>query len=427
MKTNHDHITLINTSGRGNKLVKRTATGTDKERGTLITQAWAHTVHVPDITAMAALLKQIGNDSKAVICLGYIPGTEPAPGETQGNPYRMASKAWIAERSKTAQADINGWHDINGERVIARLKENMLPSSWAYFDVDKTAGMPDRLFGLDAAQFIECMGEMITNFDKVAKVELPSTSGRVLIDGVAMEASGFHIYFQIQDPYDLGRFGAVLLQRSFLHGYGFMRTWGEAVRQWSIFDPSVFSHERLVYDGKPSIEGAGMEVGPPVVTYTPGGRLDTSTVKDLNPVEEDEVYSLTGCRVKKEARKRLRMTANGPKQIRVFEAITVDDQQLQPDTKVTVQIDGEHHTITVLEYWESAHKKLRCQVVFRDSTSWNGILNRHDGVWTAPFLFDNGARVKYVLSQEHVETHRVGVWIKHLERMDDYMKHPFLR
>ena len=33
-------------------------------------------------------------------------------------------------------------------------------------------------------------------------------------------------------------------------------------RQWSIFDPTTFSRERLAYEGAPTVEGNGLTLAP---------------------------------------------------------------------------------------------------------------------------------------------------------------------
>ena len=94
-----------------------------------------------------------------------------------------------------------------------------------------------------------------------------------MIDGEPMSATGRHYYVPIADGDDLERFGATLLQRSFLTGYGFMRPLfatdnpDEIVghRQWSIFDPTTFYRERLVYEGAPTVKGRGLTLAPPKI------------------------------------------------------------------------------------------------------------------------------------------------------------------
>jgi hypothetical protein len=40
-------------------------------------------------------------------------------------------------------------------------------------------------------------------------------------------------------------------------------------RQWSIFDPTTFSRERLVYEGAPTLEGEGLTLAPPRIEVLP--------------------------------------------------------------------------------------------------------------------------------------------------------------
>ena len=57
--------------------------------------------------------------------------------------------------------------------------------------------------------------------------------------------------------------------------------------------------------------------------------------------------------------------------------------------------------MTVLDYWRSDRGKLRCQTAFRDSTSDNGILNRHKN--GTPFHYDNGTNTRHELDPAEKE------------------------
>ncbi len=96
---------------------------------------------------------------------------------------------------------------------------------------------------------------------------------------------------------------------------------------------------------------------------------------------------------------------------KVFRFGAVDERLLKMDTS----IETEAGTMTLVEYWKSAHVKLRCQTPFRDSGSWNGILGFHsDGV---PFVFDNGIRTKYILPKEVVDREHAKAWVSRLRQM----------
>jgi hypothetical protein len=275
-----DFVTVLRLDGRANKLIQRNRSGeVIKQAGPPIVSAVGSTVYVPDCEAMAALLMQIADDPTATIVpSGYFPQTEPKTDEplAVGPEFRVSSKKFLAQHMGVDSDDTEklvGWHWIGGERHIARIKSNMLPTSWMLLDRDEVKGMPDHLAALNDDEWFEAMSSMVPGLDEIQVVKVPSSTGRVLIDGAPMSASGRHYYVPVVDGGDLERFGATLLQRAFLEGYGFMRPLyskddpDEIVghRQWSIFDPTTFSRERLVYEGAPTIRGRGVTLAPPKI------------------------------------------------------------------------------------------------------------------------------------------------------------------
>ena len=146
----------------------------------------------------------------------------------------------------------------------------MLPSSWMLIDRDEVKGMPEHLATISDEEWLAAMSKMIPGFADVEKVKVPSSTGRVLVGGEPMAATGQHYYLQVEDGDDLEAFGSRLLLRSFLTGHGYMRPFYSSAepdnivgqRQWSIFDPTTFSRERLAYEGAPTIEGEGLKLAP---------------------------------------------------------------------------------------------------------------------------------------------------------------------
>ena len=268
-----DFITLLRLPGRANKLIRRGKSGElTKEAGLAIISAVAHTVYVPDCATMADLLRTVAEDSTTVIIPGgYFPGTVPTDDKplSTGPEFHISSKVSLATHLGVDKDDTDkliGWHEIDGQRHIARLKANILPSSWMLFDRDEVKGMPDELAAMSDDEWLTAMCLMIPGLAEIQMVKVPSSTSRVLVDGEPMSASGRHYYVPISDGDDVERFGATLLQRSFLNGYGFMRPLFSkdepnkivGQRQWSIFDPTTFSRERLVYEGAPTVEGEGL-------------------------------------------------------------------------------------------------------------------------------------------------------------------------
>jgi hypothetical protein len=425
--TADDFVTVLTVKGRGNKLVTRNDDGSiTKEAGPPISEASAQTFRIENCDGLAELLEEIGKTPDRVLILAYTPGTEPAEGMVAGEPYLIVSQKIMGEAlgvdPKTAEGRqaVLGRHVINGVTCYCRLKENMARSSWFLLDFDIVKGMPDQLAKMGSGERLEAMTEILPGLNKAGIVIMPSTTGRVLVDGEPMDATGEHFYGQMEDATDLERFGAVLLQRSILTGYGYMRPKYSTKEPdkvtstvpWGLADPTTFSQERLVYDGSPSVKGEGLEVAKGVVEILDGGRLDTHLLLDLTEDEAARYAEITGQYVSKRREIEKVLGPDGrvvDHQVLRFGAI--DDSQLKMDTVIETEVGD----MTVEEYWKSDNSKLRCQTPFRDSTSENGILNRHrDGT---PFVYDNGIRTRYILSKEIIQKHRADIYLSRLRRL----------
>jgi hypothetical protein len=415
-----DYVTVLTVARAANKSVKRDETGkVTKKAGPPIVEATAVTVRVSTQADMIALQRDIGSQATKVLSLGFVPGTEPEADKQDGEPFKFISKKGMGKdlgidpNTPEGLAAVLGWHEINGERCICRLKANMVPSSWCLFDIDAVRGMPDHLAKLDSDARIEALAEIIPGFADAGLVIVPSTTGRVLVDGVPMDATGEHYYLQMNDADDLERFGATLLQRTMLAGFGFMKPRHSTKEPdkvigsspWGIADPTTFSHERLVYDGSPTVKGKGLSVADANIEIIEGGRLDTGQLLDLTDEEASDYAEKTGQRVERESRTETVMGTDGQLTTRqVYHFGTVDECLLKMDTLIEMKAGS----LTLGDYWKGEQGHLRCQTPFRDSTSENGYLSRHkDGT---PFAYDNGLRCKYVLSAALIEKHRPEIY-----------------
>lgn len=410
-------ITVYTVDGRANKLVTRRKGKVCKEAGSPISKAVASTFRVETAEMLADLLRAVGDQESSVISLGYIPGTEPTGDTSQGSPYTVLSRKKLAEKLSVDPDNNNaiaGLHSIGGQSFAARSKSSMAPGAWMLFDRDVTLGMPPRLADMSEDQWLGAMAEMIPGFCDTEFVKVPSTTGRVLVDGEPMAASGTHYFVRVADGHDIERFGAALLNAAFRHNYGFMRPVMShkdqsivSHRAWFIADPSTFSHERLIYEGKPTVRGKGLQVGPAGIEIRTGNSLETRYLKNPTKEEIQRVKDQTGIELRWETRDRV---IGGVLERRLV-PIQLDTKSLALGTI----IETESGTMTFAEYWHSSHEKLRCQTPFRDSTSWNGILGFHsDGV---PFIFDNGGRTKYVLSAEVVDREHPKAWMSRVRQM----------
>ena len=104
---------------------------------------------------------------------------------------------------------------------------------------------------------------------------------------------GFHIYIPVTNAADIPRYGALLFDRLWLNGFGFiaLSSSGSALVR-SVIDGAVFSPERLDFVGTPIISDTGLELTPPEITDIEGRLLDTQTLQDLTDDEQAIVERL---------------------------------------------------------------------------------------------------------------------------------------
>jgi hypothetical protein len=141
-------------------------------------------------------------------------------------------------------------------------------------------------------------------------------------------------------------------------------------------------------------------------------RLDTRTLPDLTDSEIEQIVATTGDELRFEVRRKSVLGDDGQvREVRVRTASVVNDRYLQLDT----EIETEAGTMTLEAFWKSGHQKLRCQATFRESGSANGIVGLHSDF--APFLFDNGTRIKYVLPADELRRRMPEAWIGRLSNM----------
>jgi hypothetical protein len=417
---NHDYVTVYTLNDRANKLVTRKVGGeVQKDAGPPIYEAMAQTARISTPEDMLTLQQEISKTPNRVISLGYVPGTEPTDSAIVGIAYRVTSKKNMGKalgvdpETTEGLKSVQGWHEVNGERTICRLKNNMVPGSWCLLDIDAVRGMPEHMANLNSEERRDAIAEVFPAFADAGLVVAPSTTGRVRVDGGPMDATGEHYYLQIEDPDDLGRFGAVMLQRSVNAGWGFMRPRHSIKNRdvvvahvpWGINDPTTFSHERIIYEGAPTLDGEGLTLAEPRFELIDGGRLDTHQLKVLDDVEAQKYFKLTGQRLVRSKKKVNTLNADGEIEARLmFSYSTVDEVLLSMDTKIETKAG----IVTLEGYWKSDSGKLRCQTPFRESTSDNGILNRHtDGT---PFVYDNGIRTRYILPKDEIRKHRADIY-----------------
>lgn len=380
-----DYITILTTEGACNKSVTLNPDGSlTKNPAGSVYSASACTVYVPDLPSFKATLDNISRTTNQTMTLGYVPGTE------DGVPFRVSTKKNLDQWEADPQYE-NWEHGIihNGVKYTARTKKHFHFSSWMVFDKDSVEGMPAHLDHADPITWWSAMCELVPGLRGCGYVFVPSTSSRILLNGnPAYPAGGWHFYVQVNDARDINRFGTELLVHSLGTDYGFMRELYDSTthqvighRPWTIFDPTTFTQERLVFEGCPVVEG-GLTVADSQILTFQGTRLNTALLH-VTDADAQLIEAKTGYRIE------MKKSGTG------MSCSLLNDGDLHLDTV----IDTEVGPMTVQQFWDSDHDRLRCQAVFRpDSTSMAAYLNRH--TTGEPFLFDVGTHTKFTLNKE---------------------------
>jgi len=398
-------LTVILSSKTANKVISREENGKISKRpGNLIGKAWATNIFLPTASDLEKLLKIVADNSRLVLMQGYFDGAK------QGEIFRVMSQKLIANKLKLdrfddqeSRAKIARWHDLDSGRAIPRLKECVTPSAWQPLDRDVHESMPAELQKVASEDefFFAAMEKIHPGFMAAAKVTIASASGRVVFEK-PLEARGRRTWVQISRPDQLQSWGVALLASAQAAGYVYQKkSKAGHFLERAIFDPTTFSEERLVFDGKPVAIDRSHETNPkvldPEVVVVPGNVLDISQCVEFDEVVLKQYEASTKRKI-----------------VRSADGLEVhDSESLRADTRI---LTATHSEMTLMEFWRSEHKKIRCQATFRESSSWNGFLGKHDD--GTPFLFDNGTRVKYLLTVEELMLHRAEILSAKLKSME---------
>jgi hypothetical protein len=399
--TGRDFVTVLRIDGhRANKLVRRERDGQITKIGAVESGIYvAQTFPVPDAEAFADLLRRVGEDPRLVISLGIF--KDAGEGEFHVWPRKQIARSIGLNPAAMSQRELKektkGWHEVGGQRVASRTKDNMVLGSWCLFDRDLVPDMPEDLVALDIDGWRAEMAALFPTLDKAAQVMVPSTSGRVLIDGKPWSSkASWHLFVQVDDPEDLrNRIWAQALVKSFaikalgtdcplgFHRNKYARDGSGRIngrQPWSIYDPTTLWPERLVFDGAPVVKGKGLSLTQPDVrVMQAGGRLQAGAFEDL-PLELKRPAWRGAVKVE-------RRREGAGLRVAFVTAATLE---------LDLELDTEDGPKTIRQLWLAGADHVRCQSPFRESSSWAAYYGVHES--GEPFLFDTGADTKYVLS-----------------------------
>jgi hypothetical protein len=172
----------------------------------------AQTVPAPDLVVMGDILRELGDNADATMSLGLFRG---APDE----PFLVLPRKVLAQLTSVDPNDkdsLTGFYPIDGWQCAARLKANMVFSSWLLIDRDCVVGMPPDLAALDTRQWLAAMDLLLPGLASAGRILLPSTSCRITVDGKPMESKSHHLFVQVTDPSDIARVWGQILPKAFL-------------------------------------------------------------------------------------------------------------------------------------------------------------------------------------------------------------------
>ena len=201
-----------------------------------------------------------------------------------------------------------GIHDAEryGDCVGIRTKSNaqhdqgILARATAYFKYANAPGMmmldhdPSGEHSIDPERLMAYLMTICPQLKKVGYVARGSVSAGVHKTGQKPSHSkGFHIYIGVNRADDIPRIGAVLFNRLWLEGLGYITISRAGIMLLRTpIDAVVFSPERLDFAGKPVLQSDELAYTPPEVSYHQGQLLDTSQIVDLTDAEIAEVERL---------------------------------------------------------------------------------------------------------------------------------------
>ncbi|EKZ97626.1 hypothetical protein D769_19253 [Cupriavidus sp. HMR-1] len=379
-------VTVIRAERPTNKRFLRGSDGSIEKAPTLLAAEFRAAMHyVPDAATMADLLTKVSEDPCAAIINSGFLGVE------LGEPFTILAESDIERRFGVKGRDeTQGIHRLqDGTKVLGRLKENCVPSAWILLDRDTDEHTPPELAALDRAAWLKRVNDLLPGVDGCDYVFANSASRRVVCDGRPVGGGNGHTWVRVANPTDVPRLRTGLIGRAWERRLAWAKPrrnkHGDIVGQSpaTILDISVWNVGRIVFCGKPTVEGDGLAVEPQTIEVESGpfsSTLDTSRIELPSPGEATKLAKSAGFNIC--------YRGNGSSMI-------ADAYDLTSQTEIEVKGRG---LMTVGQAAELLPQggRLRCQAPFRDSSSWAAFLCK--GNEGRLYVYDSATETKHWLS-----------------------------
>lgn len=359
----------------------------------------ALTCRAPTAEVLATHIRNL-TPSQALV-MGFVPGLSRFE-------FRSVGDLGAALGIRGGEEPIGAFTAPDGQTLVARIKENLRPSSWRLIDVDVNDHMPAEWRAWTREQWLEAIDnlEPEAGFAGCAKVILSSSSSRVTgTDGkpVLSSSGSFHTFIQTEPGWSR-EWAPDLMIRGILRGYSYSKPIKGNTRgrlSTLIDHVAAMGSNRLSFDGPPSLdisamlEGAGVDAFvDAVVEVQDGGRFDVDKVPPTTSEEHAEYMKLSGAGV--------RIKANGSGSSVEF----MEKGALAAD----YTFNTEHGAMT----WEDlrdapAHyDKIRVQADWRGSDSWNAYAARGRPSGAPVAVFDNGMSTWHLPPEDWIAEYEFG-------------------
>lgn len=351
-----------------------------------VTEGEAICYEISDSQRMVRLLEYVTSKKDLVLCNGYFHGSDLEQKFTVVPEKVLASKVG----SQIGKVD-GGIHNINGELIASRVKRGIDPSSWILLDFDEPAGFPEQWKGLDIQGRLELLEPIIAGISKVERIELFSSSARVILDGKPSKTKS-HAWIRVNEPSKISVLKAHLSVMSVTQGISFKfekmsslyKGKVTGIEHRTVIDLATLDTGRLIFNAEPdvNIAGATLRGADPIIVNQGDGVLDishltTPTKHQLKKYKDVANISLS-----------MSMSDSGSLNI-------ISEGQLTMETEIT----SKGITKTLKEWvLEESFAKMRCESPFRESQSEAGFINLDAN--GKPYVYDVGNGVKYLLKDE---------------------------
>lgn len=388
-----NYLTLIRGKSPINKRVTISNGKPLKTAKAAIYEAEATTVAVSDALEMKSLQEFISKDTHLALISGFAKGTKP------GDKYRITTEAAIKAINPRYR---RGFVDTDKGPVITRTKANFRPSTWANLDRDFDAECPERLATMSDGEYVSALSKILPDLEMAGICKVPSTSGRVLFKGEPISTSGgarYWFQFSNSPKQDIGQ---QLLTAAIDEDLAYLKksSSGSTLAR-TIFDVAVFSPERIVFDGCPSVsKQPDLTISEPVITAWPGGEIDLASVKQFSLTEQaarqrrlrggdDAAINVADGKWRKKE-------GTDWKQRKFYSSSSEEWTEIQGALNLDTVIETKAGPITPRQFYRMGIPKLRAQHPFRaNADSWGSFLKLERGF---PILFDIVDRERHVLT-----------------------------